>query len=403
MNSQLFQELRSLSQSKFSGCLIVNNSDAIGLVGQQTWKLFFYQGNMIGDGGGIHPVKRWQHCLNNEISKFPSEIDSVLHESSRHDYCSDLLMQKLLVKSILNYRNVQDFISNSMLEVLFDIYQQEIWLWTKNIKPDRHLTYQHQSNETGNPPYLEVTVQTEHLIQKSMSQWQTWQAQGLMWYSPQLSPYLVDRLQLQQSTTPDAYLEMIQLVDGQQTLRDIAIKLKQDIATLTASFLNGKDGLLMGFQYLPDDQFPASSLTASSLTAGKTVVYTDVRHDVETPMVGALIDSELELHLMQQIALIADYGYVGLQAPLPAVALFLQHCPQIIFLDLLLGDTSGYEICATLRRTPQFKDTPIILLTENQTLRDMMRGKMSGVTDFLPKPLEPHQILNMLKQYLLPD
>jgi two-component system, chemotaxis family, response regulator PixG len=70
---------------------------------------------------------------------------------------------------------------------------------------------------------------------------------------------------------------------------------------------------------------------------------------------------------------------------------------------LLLGDTSGYEICATLRRTPQFKDTPIILLTENQTLRDMMRGKMSGVTDFLPKPLEPHQILNMLKQYLLPD
>ncbi len=398
MNSQLFQELRSLSQSKFSGCLTIENSDVVGFVGHQTWQLFFYQGNLIGDGGGIHPVKRWHHCLHHEIAKFPSEIDSVLHESSRHDQRSDLLMQKLLAKSILNYRNVQNFISSSILEVLFDIYQQEIWLWMKNIEPDLHLTYQHQSNEVIHPPYLEVTVQTEYLIKKIMTRWQAWQTQGLMWYSPQLSPCLVDRLQLQQSTTPDAYLEMIQLVDGQHTLHDIAIELQQDIATLTASFLNGKDGLLMGFQYLPDDQFPTSHLAAS-----KTVIHTDFPHDVENPIVGALMESELELHLMQQIALIADYGYVGLQAPLQTVSLFLQHCPQIIFIDLQLDGTSGYEICAALRRAPQFKDTPIILLTENQKLLDIMRGKMSGVTDFLPKPLEPQQILNIFKQYLSPD
>jgi two-component system, chemotaxis family, response regulator PixG len=395
MNSSLFQELRSLSQSRFSGCLTIRNceDDTIGLVNNQTWQLFFYQGNVIGDSDGIHPIKRWQHCLHPEISKFPREIDSILHEISRYDTRSERLMQLLLAKSILNYQNVQDFMSNSILEMLFDIYQQEIWAGANDHNIDVKLTY--QTMVADDLPAPAVIIQTRSLLKKLTVIWQDWQTKKLMWYSPQLSPYLSDRLQLQQNLSSDAYLEIIQLIDGQKTLRDIAIELNQDLASLTTSLINDQARLLLEFQYVPSPAFPDSPFAIAP-----TVTYHHIPDSSNIPIVGALIDNELDLYLMQQVALISDYGYVGLQDPQQAITTFLQYLPKIILLDTAIEQVSCYEICVTLRRLPQFKNTPIILLITNQKLQDTFRGKIAGVTAFLPKPLEAHGVLAIIKQYL---
>jgi two-component system, chemotaxis family, response regulator PixG len=395
MNSSLFQELRSLSQSRFSGCLTIRNceADTISLINNQTWQLFFYQGNIIGDSGGIHPIKRWQHCLHPETSKFPREIDSILHEISRYDTKSERLMQLLLAKSILNYQNVQDFMSNSILEMLFDIYQQEIWAGANDRNADVNLTY--QTVIADDLPTPAVIISTSSLLKKLTVIWQEWQTKKLMWYSPQLSPYLADRLQLQQNLSSDAYLEIIQLIDGQKTLRDIAIELNQDLANITASLINDQARLLMEFQYVPSPAFPDSPFAISP-----TVTYHHIPDNSNIPIVGALIDSELDLHLMQQVALVADYGYIGLQDSLQATTTFLQYLPKIILLDTAIEQFNSYELCATLRRNPQFKSTPIILLITNQKIQDTVRGKIAGVTAFLPKPLEAHEVLEIIKQYL---
>ncbi len=395
MNSSLFEELRSLSRSRFSGCLTIRNceNDTISLVNNQTWHLFFYQGNIIGDSGGLHPIKRWQHCLHPEISKFPREIDSILHQISRYDTRSERLMQLLLAKSILNYQNVQDFMSNSILEMLFDIYQQEIWAEANDRNINVKLTYQTvAADDLPNPA---IIIQTSSLLKKLTVIWQDWQTKKLLWYSPQLSPYLSDRLQLQQNLSSDAYLEIIQLIDGQKTFRDIAIELNQDLASLTTSLINDQARLLMEFQYVPSPSFPDSPFAIAP-----TVTYHHIPDSSNIPIVGALTDSELDLLLMQQVSLIADYGYVGLQDPQQAITTFLQYLPQIILLDTAIEQVSSYELCGTLRRNPQFKSTPIILLITNQKIQDTVRGKIAGVTAFLPKPLEAHKVLEIIKQHL---
>jgi two-component system, chemotaxis family, response regulator PixG len=400
MDSLLFQELRSLSQSRFSGCLTVKNGDGqvINFVGNQTWQLFFYQGRMIGDSGGIHPLKRWQHFLQAEISKFPSEIDRILHQAIDHDTRSDQLMRQLLDKSILNYQNVQDFVANSLSEVLFDIYQHEIWTEAKKLNTALtiELSYHRQFITWKNLPDPAVVVPVDSLLKKLEADWQEWSAHNLMWYSPQMSPYLIDRMELQETMAPDAYLEMIQLIDGQKTFRDIAIELHKEPATLTTSLLNNKEKLSMEFAYVA-----AETYTSSPLVTSKTVTYQHIPDSSEISIVGAIIDGELDLYVMQQIALIADYGYVGMQDPEQAARLFASHCPQIIFLDAVLSNIDGYEACSNLRRIPQLKKIPIVLLTTSKKEENTIRAKMTGVTAFSPKPLVPAQIMSMIERYIL--
>jgi two-component system, chemotaxis family, response regulator PixG len=401
MESLLFQELRALTQSRFSGCLTIKNGDGkvISFVGDQTWQLFFYQGKMIGDSGGIHPIKRWQHCLQNEIAKFPSEIDRLLRDANQQQDRSDQLMRKLLAKSILNYQNVQGFISNSLAEVLFDIYQNEVWAWAKNVHTNLQisLSYERQFIKWNELPDPEVVVPTEMLLRQLTAAWQEWQAKNLLWYSPHLSPYLTDRQQLQQTMEPDAYLEMIQLLDGQKTFQDIAIELNQDVSTLTTSLINKKENLLLAFEYVPEQ-----TLATQQFITSKTVTYRNIPESTAISIVGAVIDSELDLYRMQQIALLGDYGYVGCQDPQQAAAIFLENCPQLIFVDMVLGDMTGYEVCSSLRRLPQLKKTPIILLTTNPKEQKTMRSRIAGVTAFLLKPLEPREVLSFINQCIFP-
>ena len=50
---------------------------------------------------------------------------------------------------------------------------------------------------------------------------------------------------------------------------------------------------------------------------------------------------------------------------LRAIAMLLSRKPDLIFLDLVMPDTNGYEICGQLRKLTYFRQTPIIILTGN--------------------------------------
>lgn len=62
--------------------------------------------------------------------------------------------------------------------------------------------------------------------------------------------------------------------------------------------------------------------------------------------------------------------------------------------------TSGYEICAQLRKISFFAKTPIIILTGSNGIFDRTRAKVVGSTDFLNKPIVVDQVMAMLNKYL---
>jgi CheY-like chemotaxis protein len=76
--------------------------------------------------------------------------------------------------------------------------------------------------------------------------------------------------------------------------------------------------------------------------------------------------------------------------------------PDLMLIDLSMPDTSGYEVCATLRRNPLFKQVPIILLAGTFEPFNEAEGRRVGANDFVSKPFDSQVLIGKVKQLLSP-
>jgi two-component system, chemotaxis family, response regulator PixG len=88
------------------------------------------------------------------------------------------------------------------------------------------------------------------------------------------------------------------------------------------------------------------------------------------------------------------------QDSMRAIATLLSRKPELIFLDLVMPNTNGYEICSQLRKVSAFRDTPIVILTGNDGIIDRVRAKVVGASDFLSKPVDAATVLEVTNRYL---
>ena len=66
--------------------------------------------------------------------------------------------------------------------------------------------------------------------------------------------------------------------------------------------------------------------------------------------------------------------------------------PALILLDWMLPLLSGLHVCRQLRREPETRTTPIILLTARGEESDKVRGLESGADDYITKPFNPDEL-----------
>jgi len=69
-----------------------------------------------------------------------------------------------------------------------------------------------------------------------------------------------------------------------------------------------------------------------------------------------------------------------------------------IILDLMLPKIDGLTLCRTLRK--EGNQTPIIMLTAKDTVKDKVKGLDSGADDYLPKPFAFEELLARLRVVL---
>ena len=50
--------------------------------------------------------------------------------------------------------------------------------------------------------------------------------------------------------------------------------------------------------------------------------------------------------------------------------------PDLLIMDVLLGDMSGYELLDAIKRDPRFRMTPIIILSARATIQDRVDGRL---------------------------
>ena len=71
--------------------------------------------------------------------------------------------------------------------------------------------------------------------------------------------------------------------------------------------------------------------------------------------------------------------------------------PDLIVLDLMLPEVSGWDVCRTLRKE---SDVPIIMLTARDETTDKIVGLELGADDYVTKPFDPKELISRIKAVL---
>ncbi|HEX2244169.1 MAG TPA: response regulator, partial [Gammaproteobacteria bacterium] len=108
----------------------------------------------------------------------------------------------------------------------------------------------------------------------------------------------------------------------------------------------------------------------------------------------------------RNIKLLADLlsvkGYQVLTAPSgwEALAKIESDGPDLVLLDIVMPEMSGYEVCRKIRENPNTKMLPVVMVTALDPGEERVKGIEAGADDFLTKPINQAELLARVKSLL---
>jgi two-component system, OmpR family, response regulator MprA len=112
-----------------------------------------------------------------------------------------------------------------------------------------------------------------------------------------------------------------------------------------------------------------------------------------------VVDDDAELRNTLERVLAAHGFEVALAADAPAAELEMSRRTfDAVVLDVMMPGTDGVELCAQLRR--EGDNTPILMLTARDAIRDRVVGLEAGADDYLVKPFANAELVARLRALL---
>ena len=99
---------------------------------------------------------------------------------------------------------------------------------------------------------------------------------------------------------------------------------------------------------------------------------------------------------------LSRYGYEvhSVKSGAQALAMVRELKPKLVVLDILMPGLDGVDVCKSMRSDVELADIPVVFVSalELERLHDVAND--AGATDYLPKPVAPDELLNVLAEYL---
>lgn len=73
---------------------------------------------------------------------------------------------------------------------------------------------------------------------------------------------------------------------------------------------------------------------------------------------------------------------------------------KLVFLDIMMPGINGFEVCKTLKESPQYKHIYIIMLTAKGQESDEKLGFQCGTNEYMTKPFSPSKVVKRVKEIL---
>jgi DNA-binding response OmpR family regulator len=74
--------------------------------------------------------------------------------------------------------------------------------------------------------------------------------------------------------------------------------------------------------------------------------------------------------------------------------------PDLVCLDLVLPESSGYDVCEFIRRSPQHRATPVLIMSERAYPEDRAHAAEVGANAFIAKPFSEANLRRRIETLL---
>jgi chemotaxis family two-component system response regulator PixG len=372
--AEIFGKLR---EKEFSGRLCLSDRRGVESV------FYFYLGRLVFATGGLHPVRRWWrslavHCpeIGHDIETLGRELSEIEPNPSiawEYRVLSEWAKQRKLTLDQLN-----GIVRYHVEEILFDL-----------TRTDRVQFYQEPDRMDGFIPL--TVINPEQAIANTWKQWQDWQSARLADRSPDRAPAVKSRDDLAKQASPLTLELLLERCNGQNSLRDLAAHLRQDLVALTRSLLVYVQTGAIELVEIDDLPAPIDFLTtpAGLETIPLTIAYGDA--------------DQLACQRFAERTRALGHHHVTVRDGLQAITLFVETKPDLILLSSRLLHMDGYTILKALRQIPRFQKTPIVIVSDTVGLSDRIRAKISGASEIIEKYPTRSAIRQLIEKYFGKD
>lgn len=104
-------------------------------------------------------------------------------------------------------------------------------------------------------------------------------------------------------------------------------------------------------------------------------------------------DSAAELANIKKIVSEAGYNVISASSGMEALQKAKSQRPDLIFMDVIMDNTDGYEACRTLHEDGVTKSIPVVFVTSKNQKADRVWAELQGCKAYVTKPYTRDQII----------
>lgn len=348
-----------------------SSNSATASLSPQSWLVFFFNGQIVYAGttdGQLHRLKGYLHRYELEDALEDLHVPAIAtFNSPEYGY-----LWALLENHTLTPEQGRTILSGMVHETLFDLLSLHQGEFVFKLA-------------SGLSPQL-TTFNISSLVASLTTQIQAWKQFYPHIHSPYQCPIRTEKLQLETPQNKEKTARILNWMDGSTSIQQIARYLNRSVVTIAKGIY---PYVRQGMIHLPalNDFVPYDSAP-------------EEWHATQVPRIVCVDDGLTIRQTVEQILDEQGYEATSIGNPLRALSLLFQLQPDLILCDIAMPELEGYQLCAMLRQSTIFRQTPIVMLTGKDGFIDRVKARMAGATDYLTKPFGAHELLTLVEKYV---
>ncbi|WP_421774543.1 hybrid sensor histidine kinase/response regulator [Gracilimonas sp.] len=120
----------------------------------------------------------------------------------------------------------------------------------------------------------------------------------------------------------------------------------------------------------------------------------------EESLILIVDDTPANLRLLSHVLSKEGYEHIEASDGREAMELAEKHEPDLILLDIMMPDISGFEVVKSMKSNQLLEDIPVIFLSSLSDTEDKVQGFKYGGVDYITKPFQKEETLARIRTHL---